>query len=138
MKNIKKINVFTLTSNLTLFSSKTVIAIVHNAIDVQNVHLYELFVDQTKCLLFYFEKWSNSEISHVWKSCSSDFFHHRTTIIHPFVILRNSDFSWVWAFPVLYSHLWRSSNKYIDIIGVNTYFFTNFYSWFFEYLYLSP
>jgi len=52
-------------SNLTLFMSKTVIAIVHNAIDVQNVHFYELFVHQKKSLLFYFEKWPNSEISHV-------------------------------------------------------------------------
>jgi hypothetical protein len=42
-------------SNLTLFSSKTVIAIVYNAIDVHNVH--KLFVDQENVCCFMYERY---------------------------------------------------------------------------------
>jgi len=52
MENKKKSMFLPPLSNLTLFMSKTVIAIVHNAIDVQNVHFYELFVHQKKVCCF--------------------------------------------------------------------------------------
>ena len=58
--------------------------------------------------------------------------------IYPFVILRNSDTIWGRTFHVLYSHLWSSSNKYIDTVWFNKYFSTRFQSLYIGLWYLTP